>query len=36
MNFAHVGVLTDPKDSLKNLIMTFNLHVLDMVHILEY
>jgi len=36
MNFARAGVPTDPKDSLENLIMIFNLHTLDMVHMWEY
>jgi len=36
MNFSHVGVPTDVKDSLGNLIIIFNLHVLDLVDIWEY
>jgi len=36
MNFAHTGVPTDPKDSMGNMIMIFNLHVIDMVYMWEY
>jgi len=36
MNLVHAGVATDAKDSLRNLIMIFNLHVLYMVYMWEY
>jgi len=36
MKFAHVRVPNDPKDNLGNLIIIFNLRVLDMVNIWEY
>jgi len=36
MSFAHAGLPIDPKDSLENLIIIFNLHVLDMVNMWEY
>jgi len=36
MDFAHSGVPTNPKDSLGNQIMIFNLHVLDMGNMWKY